>query len=87
MIEQETTINESKETQRHQEKDSFYNEEIQRLQQALEERVKANKKIEQNLRKKKLKTEKEVENWVHKYDQEMREKENEIKTLSVSSTT
>ncbi len=52
MIEQETTINESKETQRHQEKDSFYNEEIQRLHQALEERVKANKKIEQNLRKK-----------------------------------
>jgi chromosome segregation ATPase len=53
-----------------------------KLDQNLEDIVKTNKKTEQNLRKKKLKTEAEVEKWVKKYDTEMEEKETIIQEIT-----
>jgi hypothetical protein len=83
LLEQETTINESKDIMTHQEKDQGQTEKLQHLQHDLEEFIKESKKKEQFLRKKKLKTEKEVENWINKYDAEMTEKANEISAISV----
>ena len=60
-------------------------EQLQKLQQQLDDKIKTDKKVEQNMRKKKLKTEKEVENWIHKYDHEMTDKANEIENLTVPS--
>jgi hypothetical protein len=82
-MEQDTSSKESKYHQEHRSKDAIQTEDIQKLEQQLEDIIKQNKKAEQNLRKKKLKTEKEVENWVTKYDQEMQDKENEIQSLTV----
>jgi hypothetical protein len=60
---------------------------INKLNDQLDELIKANKKKEQNLRKRKLKTEQEVEKWINKYDNDMQEKENEIRTITVFHTT
>ncbi|PRP88177.1 hypothetical protein PROFUN_04000 [Planoprotostelium fungivorum] len=68
---------------------------VEKLTTALDEQIKNDKKAEQNTRKKKLKVrgnscctanlfeaEKEVENWIHKYDLEMTEKETDIDNLT-----
>jgi hypothetical protein len=82
-LEQETNSNEARDIRDHQDKDTYQNDELLKLQQSLEDKVKTNKKNEHNLRKKKLKTESEVEKWVKKYDTEMEEKETKIETVTV----
>ena len=63
--------------------DQGQTERLHKLEHELEDLIKESKKKEQNLRKKKLKTEKEVENWINKYDVEMTEKATEITAISV----
>ncbi len=82
-LEQDTNTNEARDVREHQEKDTAQNEDLLKLQQLLEDKVKTNKKSEHNLRKKKLKTESEVEKWVKKYDSEMEEKETKIEAITV----
>ena len=58
--------------------------EIQTLQKTLHETTKQNREEEAQLRKKKFKIEGEVENWIHKYDQDMEEKQTELEDITVS---
>ncbi|KAI8850549.1 hypothetical protein BC829DRAFT_415957 [Chytridium lagenaria] len=57
--------------------------EISSLQSQLNELTKKNREEEAQLRKKKFKIESEVENWIHKYDQDMEEKQSELEDLTV----
>ena len=52
--------------------------EIEELKIKLTELQKVHQEEEAALRKKKFKIETEVENWIHKYDQELEEKQNEL---------
>jgi Asp-tRNA(Asn)/Glu-tRNA(Gln) amidotransferase B subunit len=83
-LEQDTATQEFKSSQIHQEKDLVQQKNLQTLSNQLDETIKENKKTTLNYRKKKHKIEKEVENWISKYDVEMQEKEREIQALTVS---
>lgn len=52
----------------------------------MEEDILRNREEEALARKKKFKIESEVENWIHKYDQDMEEKQIEIDDISVFLT-
>jgi hypothetical protein len=77
----EMTSMSQKEATQHTEKITTLGDSQKKLSSGITELVSNNKKAEQNARKKKAKTEKEVANWVHKYDMDMTEKANEIKIL------
>ncbi|EPZ32374.1 hypothetical protein O9G_002214 [Rozella allomycis CSF55] len=64
------------------EKEGKLKPEIADLTKKLFEVQAKNQDEETMLRKKKFKMETEVENWIHKYDQEMEEKQNEIEETS-----
>lgn len=66
------------------EKEQVISDEINAMQKQLEEDITANRDEEALARKKKFKIESEVENWIHKYDQDMEEKQVEIDDISVS---
>lgn len=83
-LEQDTATQEFKSSQIHQEKDLVQQKNLQTLSNQLDETIKENKRTTLNYRKKKHKIEKEVENWISKYDVEMQEKEREIQALNVS---
>lgn len=57
--------------------------EIDYLKAQLEEDTVKHREEEAILRKKKFKVESEVENWIHKYDQDMEEKQIEIDDITV----
>ena len=61
-------------------------QEIESLQAQLEEITNKNREEEAQLRKKKYKIESEVENWIHKYDQDMDEKQAELEDITVCVT-
>jgi hypothetical protein len=65
-------------------KESQEKQEISTLRKTLEDLQKANQEEEAALRKRKFKMETEVENWIHKYDQEMGEKQAEIDETNVN---
>lgn len=69
--------------QKFQDRETTLQREIDFLKSELKENLKKNREDEEQLRKKKFKIESEVENWIHKYDQEMEEKQNELEDISV----
>ncbi|KAJ3129957.1 hypothetical protein HK098_007223 [Nowakowskiella sp. JEL0407] len=73
---------EDMDSQQFRDKEVSLKQEIASLKTQLEETVKKNREEEAQLRKKKFKIESEVENWIHKYDQEMEEKQNEIEDIA-----
>ena len=58
--------------------------EIDTLKSQLEQNIILNREEEALGRKKKFKVESEVENWIHKYDQDLEEKQAEIDEITVS---
>jgi len=54
------------------------------LEQQYNEMLQKNTEEELFLRKKTYKVESEVENWIHKYDQEVGERQNELEDLMVN---
>ncbi|ORX45144.1 hypothetical protein BCR36DRAFT_414607 [Piromyces finnis] len=58
------------------------NTEIDLLTQKLKEKIILNKEEENNFLKKKFRIESEIENWIHKYDDEVSRKEEEIESLT-----
>lgn len=64
--------------------ESALKQEISSLKAQLDELVTRDGEEEANLRKRKFKIESEVENWIHKYDQDMDEKQTELEDITVS---
>ncbi|KAJ3333542.1 hypothetical protein HDU76_006849 [Blyttiomyces sp. JEL0837] len=62
--------------------ESAIKNEINSLQSLLDETIKKDREEEAQLRKKKFKVESEVENWIHKYDQDMEEKQAELEDIT-----
>jgi len=62
-------------------KDTALREELAKLKAEIASKKVENRESEEQLRKKKVKNESEVENWISKYDQDMDEKEREITAL------
>ena len=58
--------------------------EIDTLKSQLEQNIILNREEEALGRKKKFKVESEVENWIHKYDQDLEEKQAEIDEITVT---
>ncbi|KAJ3113259.1 hypothetical protein HDU96_003601 [Phlyctochytrium bullatum] len=73
---------EDQEIQLAHEKESALEREIASLQLQLVETTARNREEEAQLRKRKFKIESEVENWIHKYDQDMEEKQSELEDLT-----
>ncbi|KAK6096337.1 TATA element modulatory factor 1 [Batrachochytrium dendrobatidis] len=65
------------------EKENALRQEIESANRQLEDDTASNREEEALLRKKKFKIESEVENWIHKYDQDMEEKQAEIDDITV----
>jgi len=65
----------------HQQKINSVKAEIELLEKQYNELLQQNSEEEVNLRKKSYKVESEVENWIHKYDQEVGERHNELEAL------
>ncbi|KAI8800637.1 hypothetical protein BJ742DRAFT_840660 [Cladochytrium replicatum] len=72
--------------QQFRERDAALQQEIASLRSQHEELCKKHREEEAQLRKKKFKIESEVENWIHKYDQDMDEKQNEIEDITAIFT-
>jgi len=81
LLEQETYLREAADMKSFQTEQVTLQDELQGLNAVLEDKTVQNKKKELVLRKKKLRIEKELENWILKYDQEMEEKETELEQL------
>ncbi|KAJ3108270.1 hypothetical protein HDU97_001804 [Phlyctochytrium planicorne] len=73
---------EDQEVQTAKEKETSIKLEISNLQARLVDLTTKNREEEAQLRKRKFKIESEVENWIHKYDQEMEEKQSELEDLT-----
>jgi uncharacterized protein YdiU (UPF0061 family) len=58
-------------------------QDISNIKFQLTETIKKDREEEALLRKKKFKIESEVENWIHKYDQDMEEKQAELEDVTV----
>ncbi|TPX45617.1 hypothetical protein SeMB42_g01697 [Synchytrium endobioticum] len=69
------------ELQNFAEKEVALKAEIETLSSRLDTTIKSNREEESNMRRRKFKIESEVENWIHKYDQDMEEKQNEYEEL------
>jgi IQ domain-containing protein D len=67
------------------EKERMISQETLAMKKQFEEDLAKHRDEEALARKKKLKIESEVENWIHKYDQDMEEKQVEIDDISVPS--
>jgi DNA repair exonuclease SbcCD ATPase subunit len=65
-----------------EQKEAELKSEIERLKGQLEEVNNQHREEEALARKKKFKIESEVENWIHKYDQDLEEKQNEIDDIT-----
>jgi len=65
----------------HKQKVNSINAEIELLEKQYNELLQQNSEEEVGLRKKSYKVESEVENWIHKYDQEVGERHNELEAL------
>eukprot|EP01112_Ceratiomyxa_fruticulosa_P006887 TRINITY_DN1780_c0_g3_i6.p1 TRINITY_DN1780_c0_g3~~TRINITY_DN1780_c0_g3_i6.p1 ORF type:complete len:444 (+),score=123.29 TRINITY_DN1780_c0_g3_i6:93-1424(+) len=85
-VEKETKLRETVDMKGFKEIEGVKKEELDRFGKSLDEKVVQNKKKEYLLRKKKFAVERELENWVAKYDQDMEEKEAEIDGLATEYT-
>jgi DNA repair exonuclease SbcCD ATPase subunit len=65
-----------------EQKEAELKSEIERLKAQLEDVNNQHREEEALARKKKFKIESEVENWIHKYDQDLEEKQNEIDDIT-----
>ncbi|KAH6579762.1 hypothetical protein BASA50_002917 [Batrachochytrium salamandrivorans] len=77
-LESKSKQKEDADIQHFTEKESVICSTIEALENHLETNKIKNREEEAILRKKKFKIESEVENWIHKYDQDMEEKQSEI---------
>ncbi|TPX58770.1 hypothetical protein SpCBS45565_g07916 [Spizellomyces sp. 'palustris'] len=73
---------EDSDIQQFRDRETSLKQEITNHQSQLEELVKRNGEEEAQLRKRKFKIESEVENWIHKYDQDMDEKQTELEDIT-----
>ncbi|KAI8909413.1 hypothetical protein DFJ77DRAFT_472408 [Powellomyces hirtus] len=73
---------EDSDVQQFRDKELSLKEETAALRTELHELLKANGEKEAQLRKRKFKIESEVENWIHKYDQDMDEKQTELEDIT-----
>jgi hypothetical protein len=80
-LERDTTAQEEADKLAFQGKESSLQQELTKLHADLVQKKSENRDSEELLRKKKIKNESEVENWITKYDQDMEEKEREITAL------
>jgi chromosome segregation ATPase len=82
-LESRSKQKEDSDIQKFVDKETALQREIDTSRAQFKENLKENREEEEQLRKKKFKIESEVENWIHKYDQEMEEKQNEYEDISV----
>jgi chromosome segregation ATPase len=82
-LESRSKQKEDSDIQKFVDKETSLQKDIDTSRAQLKENLKENREEEEQLRKKKFKIESEVENWIHKYDQEMEEKQNEYEDISV----
>ncbi|KAI8609551.1 hypothetical protein BC830DRAFT_1173457 [Chytriomyces sp. MP71] len=81
-LESRSKQKEDAELQQAKDKETAMKDEIRALNDTLKEMVHKNRDEEALLRKKKFKVESEVENWIHKYDQDMEEKQSELEDIT-----
>ncbi|KAJ3248281.1 hypothetical protein HDU78_001287 [Chytriomyces hyalinus] len=81
-LESRSKQKEDQELQIAKDKELAMKDEIKRSTEELRDTVKKNREEEAILRKKKFKVESEVENWIHKYDQDMDEKQAELEDIT-----
>ena len=81
-LESKSRQKEDFETQQFKERETSLLVDTTLLRQSLDENRSHNREEEAALRKKKFKIESEVENWIHKYDQDMEEKQTELEDIS-----
>ncbi|KAJ1569729.1 hypothetical protein HK405_004031 [Cladochytrium tenue] len=81
-LESRSKQKEDQELQQAQEKESAIQQEVARLRLQLSETETRNREEEAQWRKKKFKIESEVENWIHKYDQDMEERQSELEDIT-----
>jgi uncharacterized protein YdiU (UPF0061 family) len=82
-LESKSKLKEENDMQMFRDKEKVLRPEIDQQTTKLLELQKAHQEEEAALRKRKFKIETEVENWIHKYDQEMEEKQNELEETIV----
>lgn len=82
-LESRSKQKEDSDIQKFVDKETALQNEIDELKARLKQNLKNDREEEEHLRKKKFKIESEVENWIHKYDQEMEEKHGELEDISV----
>ncbi|KAJ3199252.1 hypothetical protein HDU82_000596 [Entophlyctis luteolus] len=81
-LESRSKQKEDQELQQAKDKEVSLRHEIETYTQNLADMIKKNREEEALLRKKKFKVESEVENWIHKYDQDMEEKQAELEDIT-----
>nr|KAJ3422260.1 hypothetical protein HK105_000469 [Polyrhizophydium stewartii] len=81
-LESRSKQKEEADLQNFHEKEDILHKDIISLEKQLETDTANNREEEALLRKKKFKIESEVENWIHKYDQDMEEKQAEIDDIT-----
>ncbi|ORY39943.1 hypothetical protein BCR33DRAFT_853067 [Rhizoclosmatium globosum] len=85
-LESRSKQKEDQELQLAKDKEINMKAEIAKLTEELQDMIKKDREEEALLRKKKFKVESEVENWIHKYDQDMSEKQNELEDITTIYT-
>lgn len=81
-LESRSKQKEDQELQQAREKETAIQQDISNSQLNLLEAIKKDREEEAQWRKKKFKIESEVENWIHKYDQDMEEKQAELEDIT-----
>ncbi|KAJ3414692.1 hypothetical protein HDV05_006227 [Chytridiales sp. JEL 0842] len=81
-LESRSKQKEEQDLQLAREKELNLRQEISNIKAQLMEATQKNREEEALLRKKKFKIESEVENWIHKYDQDMEEKQAELEDVT-----
>ncbi|KAJ3379967.1 hypothetical protein HDU92_006287 [Lobulomyces angularis] len=85
-LETKSKQKENNDVQKFQDKETTLCNEIESLKLQLSVELKKNREEEESLRKKKFKIESEVENWIHKFDTEMEEKQTELEDITALFT-
>ncbi|KAJ3129096.1 hypothetical protein HK100_008835 [Physocladia obscura] len=81
-LESRSKQKEDQEMLQAKDKETSIKQDIERCKEDLKEMIAKNREEEAALRKKKFKVESEVENWIHKYDQDMEEKQGELEDIT-----
>ncbi|KAJ3062913.1 hypothetical protein HDU98_001262, partial [Podochytrium sp. JEL0797] len=81
-LESRSKQKEDQELQQAKDKETAVRNDITKSTLELQEMIRKNREEEALLRKRKFKVESEVENWIHKYDQDMEEKQAELEDIT-----